>query len=356
MFANTRILALISGCIVALLILTGCQPGHSSTQTTEPAVNTPEVIEETVVVVETVKVIQPTTKQQNFKYTPVEQEQPIAKRAIVEPKVCPPTATQPIAESTINSPIAAPSIDESSTNSQMEESVPRILIIDMMADWDGLTYTRLTEIAALKGVQVDIFDEQNFDIVDSYDRIIVFGGGGGGEGYNKALFGGINTNRLMDLMGPIKRGGRLVFFVLPRVAYFNDSLSWFFATKVASEYITPPGQDIISIPGGVLSEMWSGLEIGSRTDYDEISLQTYFEPPSPLIHSTSMSNQECEERKISISGGWDSGEFLFISNFATGDEYIQYRNAGNFLHDGNIDGWDNQEAAEILIDWLVRNE
>ena len=39
-----------------------------------------------------------------------------------------------------------------------------------------------------------------------------------------------------------------------------------------------------------------------------------------------------------------------------GDADIQYRNAGNFLHDGNIDGWDNQEAAEILIDWLVRND
>jgi len=323
MLLNSRVIALIVVCFAALLILTSCQLGYSTPETTEEAVSVPEVIGETVVVIEPVGVAQPTVEQQTIEQTPTEKKQPPATLSIVEPTANPPT----------------------------EESVPKILLIDRMADWDNLTYTRLIEIAASKGVKVDIFDGHQFIIDDSYNGIIVFGGGD----YKNPGYGGISPDRLRDLCNFAGGGGRFVFFALPRLAIINDSLRWACGPTVASEYITPPGKDVISVPGGVLSEMWSGLEIGSKTAYDEVSLQTYFE--SPLEPYTSMSNLDGVQRKTSVSGGFNSGgEYLFISNFATGDGDIQYRNNGNFLHDGNIDGWDNQKAVEILIDWLVGND
>lgn len=320
MFCNKRVISYAGVCFVALLILASCQPGYS------PIV--PEEIGETYMLVEALEVAQPTIEQQTINQTSAEKEEPTAPLTFVEP----------------------------TSSSLPDEVVPKILLIDGMANWDDLTYTRLIEIAASKGVEVDIFDNKHFIVDDRYDGIIVFGGGGGD--YRSSS--GTSRSLLEELHGFNVDGGRFIFFALPRLAIHNGFIGnpWIYSITVASEDISPPGRDFISVPGGVLSEMWSGLIIGSRTSYDEVSLQTYFKAKYIENFShTSMSNRNGEQKITSISQvQHGKGDFLFVSNFVTGDADIKYRNEGNFLHDGNIDGWDNQRAAEILIDWLVGNQ
>lgn len=104
MFANTRVIALLGGCIVALLILTGCQPGFSTPETAELTVLVPEVIGETVVVVETVGAAQPTFEQPPAEQV-VEQSTEVATASPTEEVVDQPTEVATISPTDTPEPV-----------------------------------------------------------------------------------------------------------------------------------------------------------------------------------------------------------------------------------------------------------
>ena len=134
---------------------------------------------------------------------------------------------------------------------------------------------------------------------------------------------------------------------------FNEELQSLFKIAAGSDDLTPPKKEIISVPGATLCALWDSLEVGSKKSYEDVALRTYFDTLSVDQQYTAMRNVEGEIRKTSVHAKLGNGEYVFISNFATGGGGISYRNCGNLLHDGNIDDWDNLIAAERLLDWLV---
>lgn len=231
----------------------------------------------------------------------------------------------------------------------------RILLMDKMTGWDGQDYMRLLEIGAKKNIEVVLATGYNAkpDILDgNFDGIIIFGGGGGS---NDRSYGGTSAEQLVDLQLFTKKGGRLAFFCLPRMTYFNDELRNLFKISVGSDYsLTPRNKEVISVDGTVLASFWANLEVGSKKSYEkDLGLRVYFASLDPQQVTTSAKNQEGELRKLSVMGSFGEGKYIFISSFSTGGGGIACRNIGNILHDGNIFAWDNEAATDRLLGWLV---